>query len=573
MVEEQKPTREYVGNISQIINNITSLILLSYTIRVFSIKWQLIRKRLEELNSGLIALENTQYSSLYDQVIADVVALVYWTVDECHNLASLCISVSYAGKLQMQSDLDKVISKLDLVLGKFDVIYHTDGLITGGLDLVVSRPPVGATREDMKFYVKDLLNRLKIGDFQMKKQALISLNEAITKDEKYVKIIIDLGDFILVIVSCLDSSDYNIQEEATIAIKLISGFDFCRGSLVVSGVIAQLVRTLENNTTSIKAKENTIRSLMTLTENGENAWAFSAHGGVTALLKICTENDSTNELIEPACCVLRNVVVVDEIKRFIIEYGAISTFIELINSRDELGQIGSIELLQFLAEDDECVRNLVVNEGGVWALVRVFDPKLDSSFKLRETVLRAIETLCFNSIDCVHLLINYGFLDQLLYFLRKGDVSMQELAIKSTYRLCTISEEARKVMGDAGFMSEFVKFIDTKPYRIREMAAKSLSNVVTVPKNSKKFSNDDHNIGVILQLLDPKEQNSEIINLLLSIILSISRFSHAKRIILHCGYVKNIEKLAEIGFFDAKKIIRKISTNRFKSMLNGIWHP
>lgn len=32
------------------------------------------------------------------------------------------------------------------------------------------------------FYVKDLLTRIKIGDIQMKKQALISLNEVIFEE-------------------------------------------------------------------------------------------------------------------------------------------------------------------------------------------------------------------------------------------------------------------------------------------------------------------------------------------------------------------------------------------------------
>ncbi|KAL9234111.1 hypothetical protein vseg_009017 [Gypsophila vaccaria] len=586
MVEEQKLTREvetnnnnnnYINNIRQVINNITSLILLSYTIRVFSIRWQLIRKRLEELSSGLIALENTSQPGSHDQAIVDVVALACRTTDECHGLALLCISASYAGKLLMQSELDKVVSKLDLVLEKLCAIYRTDGIMTsGGLDLVVSRPPVGgATKEDMRFYVKDLLNRLKIGDCRMKKQSLISLNEAITKDEKYIKIIVDFEDFVLSLVSCLDSNDSAIQDEATAAIRVIAGVDSCKGPLVASGLVAQLVRALENGTITNKAKQNSVRTLMRLTENGENAWAFSAHGGVTALLKICSDDDNES-LIEPSCSVLRNVIVVDEIRRFIIEHGGIPTFVRLINSRDELGQIGSVELLQSIADEDEdedeCVRHLVVKEGGARALVRALDPKLGSSFKLKETALRAIESLCYGSGDYVRLLISYGFLDRLLNFIKKGDVSIQELAIKSIYRLCTTSEDVRKSMGDAGFMPELAKFIDIKSYDTREMAAKTLSSLVTVPKNRKKFSYDDYNIGVVLRSIDANEGNSEVSEFLLSIIVLISSCNHARRVILHSEYVKNIEKLAQKGICDAKKIMRKLSSNRFKSMFNGIWH-
>ncbi|KAK9681783.1 hypothetical protein RND81_10G027600 [Saponaria officinalis] len=563
---------EAADQLRRTIDDITSLISLSHTVRVFSVKWQLIRKRLDELNSGLIALENPQFDS-YDQRIIDLVSLVSHTVKECSDLGLRCINVLYSGKLLMQSDLDKVIAKLDVCVDKFMGLYHTDGIISSGLALVVSRPVFGATRDDMRFYVKDLLNRLKIGDCQMKKQALISLNEVIIEDEKYVKIVVEIGDFVLMLAPCLDSNDSSIQEEAVISIGVISGFDCYKGVLVVSGVIAPLIRVLENG--SLKAKEYSIRCLMKLTENGDNAWALSAHGGVTALLNLCSRDDyddGKHELIGLSCWVLRNVVVVEEIKRFMIEDGAISTFIKLIKGRNEMAQIGSAEFVQSLAFGDESVCHLVIKEGGARALVRLLDPKSNLSFKVRETALRAIENLCFSSVDHVNLLISYGFLDQLLYFLRKGDISIQELAFKSASRLSATSEQARKSMGDVGFMAEFVKFLEAKSYNIREMASESLSSMVLVPKNRKKFSNDDHNIAIVLQLLDLKNENPGNLKFLLSILLSLCNCNHARRIISHSGYVKNIQKLSENGISDAKKIIRKLSTNRFKNLLNGILH-
>jgi hypothetical protein len=36
--------------------------------------------------------------------------------------------------------------------------------------------------------------------------------------------------------------------------------------------------------------------------------------------------------------------------------------------------------------------------------------------------------------------------------------------------------------------------------------------------------------------------------------------------------LKNIEKLAEAEVSDAKRLVRKLSTNRFRSILNVIWH-
>ncbi|XP_074307629.1 uncharacterized protein LOC141642667 [Silene latifolia] len=571
MVQESPNCPSPSDNLRRIIDFIVSLITLSHTIRVFSVKWQLIRNRLEELNSGLIAMENAN-SSFNDQGFVDFISFVSHSVDECNDLASRCLNVSYSGKLLMQSDLDKVVSKLDVALKKFTVMYYNEGIISGGLALVLSMPGFGASKEDMRFYVKDLLNRLKIGDSRMKQQALVSLHEAVLEDEKYVKIVVELGDFVLLLVSCLDSNDSSIQEEAVIVIGVISGFDCYKGVLVVSGVIPPLVRVIESG--SFKAKECSIRCLMKLTENGDNAWALSAHGGVTALLNQCSSDKDDGELglIGPCCWVLRNVVVVEEIKRFMIEEGAISTFINLIKGRDEMCQIGSAEFLQSLAFGDECVAHLIVKEGGARALIQILDPKLSFSFKLRETAFRAIENLCFCCVDHLNLLISYGFLDQLLFFLRNGDISIQELAFKSASRLCGTSEEARKSMGDVGFMGEFVKFLEAKSYDIREMAAEALCSMIMVAKNRKKFSNDDHNIGMILQLLDTKEGNSGNFKFLLSILLSLSSCNHARKLISHSGYVKNIQKLAEAGVMDAKKIMKKLSTNKFKSLLNGIWH-
>lgn len=577
-VDSQKypsPSRAGEEKLRRAISDMSSLISLSHAIRVFPVKWQLIRTKLEELNSALIAAENCRSGE--SQPLSDLIGDVSSTVSGCLDLAGRCINVSYSGKLLMQSDLDLAISKLDTHVKHLSAIYAAVGILSNRFALVVSKPGVGATRDDMRFYVRDLLTRLKIGDCEMKRQALVSLNEIVGNDERYIKVIVDLelNDLVTLLANFLDSNDAVIREEAAISVAAIAGFEAeaYRGVLVSSGVIAPLIRVVE--TGSLRAKVYAIRSLQKLTQNGDNAWALSAHGGVTALLNLCKcpkEDESYVELIGPSCWVLKNLVGVDEIKRFMIEQGAIPAFIKLLKGKDEIAQIGSAEFLQSLASGDEHVRHLIVKEGGARALVRILDLKSVSSFKSRETAFRAIENLCFESVDYVNLLISYGFLEQLLYFLRKGDVSIQELAFKSASRLCGTSENARKSMGDAGFMPEFIKFLEAKSYEIREMALQALSAMVMVPKNRKKFAQEDHNIRLILQLLDLKEGNSGNFKFLLSILMSISSCNHARRKITHSGYVNNIEKLADAGISDAKKIVRKLSANRFKSMLNGIWH-
>ncbi|KAJ6706973.1 ARM REPEAT SUPERFAMILY PROTEIN [Salix viminalis] len=471
--QESSPPKR---SLRQAIEVISSLISYSLPIKVFAVKWQLIRNKLEELNSSLIAIEDCD--SCQNPIVSGMMSAVLASARDCYDLARRCVDLSYSGKLLMQSDLDAMVAK----------------------------PGVNACKDDVRFYVRDLLTRIKIGDLEMKRHALVNLYDVVVEDEKYVKIIVEVDDIVNILVSLLDSMEMELQQDAVKVVAVISGFDSYRSILIGAGIIGPLIRVLESG--SEISKEGAARSLQKLTKNSDNAWSVSAYGGVTALLKICASVDSTAELISPACGILRNLAGVDEIKRFMIEEGAVSTFIKLARSKDEGVQISSIEFLQNIASGDESVRQLVVKEGGIRALVRVFDPKIARSSKSREMALRAIENLCFSSASSISVLMSYGFMDQLLFFLRNGDVSAQELALKSAFRLSGTSEETKKAMGDAGFMSEFVKFLDAKSFEVREMAAVALTSLVSVPKNRKKFVQDDRNVGFLLQLLDQEETNS-----------------------------------------------------------------
>ena len=73
-------------------------------------------------------------------------------------------------------------------------------------------------------------------------------------------------------------------------------------------------------------------------------------------------------------------------------------------------------------------------------------------------------------------------------------------------------------------------------------------------------------------MLDIEEGNSGNKRFLLSILNSLTGSSSGRRKIVNSGYMKNIEKLAEAEVYDAKKLVRKLSTNKFRSLLNGIWN-
>ncbi|XP_073026495.1 uncharacterized protein [Primulina eburnea] len=555
--------------LQQAILLISSLFSLSHLIKVFAVKWQSIRNKLEELLSSLTAIENCESGENLSLHVT--VESILATLEDCDELSKQCLELSYSGKLLMQSDLDILSARLDTHVKSLSDIYAV-GLLRQSYALVVSRPiSVSASRDDIKFYITNLLSRLKIGSREMKKEALVEFNEVIQEDERYVKIAVELDGFTSLLVNFLDFQELEIQEEAAKALSLISGFECHKGVLIVAGIVAPLIRVLVSGREL--SKEFAARCLMKLTENSDNAWSVSAHGGVTALLKICGNNaGGENELVGLACGVLKNLVGVEEIKRFMIEEGAVSVFVRLAKCKDEVIQMRSLDLLQTMAKGDESIRKLIIQEGGIRTFVCILDPKSSYLTKTREMAFRGVVNIYFSSEDSLSLLINYGFVDHILYFLRYGEVSVQELGLKAAFWLCGTSEEAKKVMGDAGFMPVLVKFLDSKSYEIREMATETLSNMVILPQNRKKFVQNEQNVGKLLQMLDPGEVNSGNKKVLLSILMLLTSSNTARKKILNSDYLKNIEKLAEAEVSDAKRIVKKLTSNRFRSILSGIWH-
>lgn len=556
-------------SIEHAIQVISSLISVSHSIKVFAGKWQSIRDRLEELLSSLTVIENCD--SIDNPSLVSTLKAIFHVLKDCDNLAKRCLRLSFSGKLLMQSDLDIVCARLSDYTKSLSDIY-TNGLLTQNYAIVLSRPNLGASKDDMKLYVQDLLSRLKIGSTDMKLQALLSFNEVIQEDDKYVRIAVEIENFVGLLVNFLDSHEIEIQGEAAKAVSVIAGFPAYRGVLVGAGIITPLIRALESG--NELSKEFAARCLQKLTENSDNAWSISAHGGVTVLMKICSNGDNSGELVGLACGVLKNLVGVEEIKKFMVEEGAISVFIKLIRSRDgvAVSHISSIDILLAMASGDESTRQIIVKEGGVRALVRVLDPKLSFPSKAREMALKGIMSFCFSSVNCFSILLNYGLLDHIMYFLHYGEASLQELALKAAFWLCGTSEEAKKAMGDAGFMPELVKFLDSKSLEVCEMAAETLYTMILIPKNRKRFVQNDQNVGFLLQRLDQVEMNSGNKKLLLSILMSLTSCNSARKKIANSGYIKKIEKLAESDNSDAKKIVRRLSSNRFRNIFNGLWN-
>ncbi|KAK9085069.1 hypothetical protein Sjap_025480 [Stephania japonica] len=552
-------------NLRQVIERLSSLLLLSHSTKVFHGKWQMIRDKLEKLYTGLTAAENCDFAS--NSAFNELTKAISVTLKSSTDLADRCVNLSYSGKLLMQSDLDVVSSKFDAHLKSLGKV-HNAGILNQAQAIVVLKPGVGSSRDDMKFYIKDLLTRLKIGGSVMKRQALDGLDEVISEDEKYVKIVVETSEILGQLVNFLELGSVEIQEQSAKIMLVIAGFDSYKSALVGAGVIAPLIRVLESG--SEMGKEMAAKVLKKLTENSDNSWSVSANGGVTALLKLCANFNGSQELMSASCGALKNLAGVEEIRRFMVEEGAISTFIRVMNSKDEASQINAIEFLQIIASCDEPIRLMIIKERGVHALVQGLDQNSLFSTKARELALRAIENFCFSSSTSLSLLMSYGFLSQLIVLIRSVEVSLQELAVKAAYHLCGTSEDIKKALGDTGFMPELVRLFDARSFEVREMAAEALCKMVWVSKNRKRFIQDNFNTNRILQLLSSDEAKTCNRKFLLSILLSLTNSQSGRKAIASSRNLKNLERLAETGIADARSIMKKLSRNRLQSLLSGI---
>ncbi|KAG6419115.1 hypothetical protein SASPL_121324 [Salvia splendens] len=345
--------------------------------------------------------------------------------------------------------------------------------------------------DDIRFYVIDLLSRFRIGSAEMKKQALLPFNEVIREDERYVTVALQLDDIIGFLVNFLDDE---IQQEAA-----------------------------KCGTKGVKMLAATC--LLSVTENSENAWSILSHGGITALLKICSGGGGVGvELVALACAVLKNRVGVEEIKRFVMEEGGISLFINLAKCNDEIIKIKSVDLLQTMACNDESVKEMIIEEGGIRGLW-----------------------------DSEHLLL-----------IAKFTTFAGELRFHGSH---TLLPPTRRGLGPRTVVEDGVLGIGD--FRRREEgdgggrvhAGFGEASRLEIGGDSKKFVQSDQNLGLVLRMLEVNNAVNK--NMLLSILTSLTSSSAtARKKIATSGYLKHIEKLADAQFSDAKKIVRKMSSNR-----------
>ncbi|XP_078157976.1 uncharacterized protein LOC144553610 [Carex rostrata] len=556
--EEQEETQWW--GLAQTATELTeSLIFASDSIRLFPAKWRSIKSRLEQLNSTISLLSEEQ-----NQELKNLIEAILSTCNETRLLADQCRDDTYSrGNLFLRSELNVIISKIDCHISNLERVYASGVLtLTKSSAIVVSKPGPGATWDEIRFFLRDLFARLKIGDSEMCMQAMCMLNEALNEDERYVKIILVEAEGINLLINLIEFGDHDVIEEALEAISVIVRYECYSNTLVIHGIIAPLVKIIESG--RLSNKERAASVLTKLTGNCNNAWSVSAQSGINILLKNCGDCDASRELIRLSCEILNNLNPIEEIKNFMLELNAVeilSRLVQMSNGQDEAMQIRVIELLTALSDGEPDVVEL---------LVSVLDPRLTQyTNKTREVALKSIEHLCFSSKKLINKLIFSAFFDHILYFVRNCEVSGQQVMLKAACYLCRVSHEAKIQFGELGFMSDLVQIIESKVYEEHEMAAEALSGMISVQRNRKKFIQGESNVARILKVLISEEE--KVKKYLLLVLVQLSDSISGRRKIGACEYVNNLESLAQNNNPDAKRILKRISGNKFKGILNGIW--
>ncbi|WVZ78871.1 hypothetical protein U9M48_026518 [Paspalum notatum var. saurae] len=551
---------------------------LACSVSQFPAKWQSIKDKLQQLCcnlnslcSGVIGDGNADDEE--HPALVELLRLASATVKSIQVVASQCSDGSYkGGRLRLRSDLDNLSCKLDAHMKQLKEMASS-GVPSPSKAIVAVRPGVEASVGEKRFYLKDLFSRIRIGGTVQRRQALATIRELLAEDEMCAKVVaLDIDDGITLLTGFLESTDACIQEDASGAVAIVASSECYRGMLVKAGVIAPLVQLLENtDTASELGKERAAQALRELTENSDNVWAVCAHGGLTTLLHACADAGSSSKLICSSFAVLRNLSRVEEVKMFMVEQGVVTELVKLSQKKEEVRKLGAVELLHAMSLDDADVREEAVSMGVIQSLLQLIYPDLPYSYKAREVALAAIWFFCFSSSNSIDDLISSDVLGWLLFYLNNGDYAVLECTLKILRHLSEVSEEYNRMMGRAGYLSALSSLLGAKSCRVREMAAQVLSSLLLLHPNRVIFLQDGDNLDRLLQLLDPAGGKLVAKDLILSAITSLAETNSGRKKIVTSEHFCSLKELADSGDFNAKKIVRKLSTNRLQTIFSKIW--
>lgn len=527
----------------------------STLVKAFLGRWKIIRTRLQQLPAHLTDLADSP-CFLYNPLCSELLHSIVCSLELARTLAKSCTDLNFRGKLQMQSDLDSLASKLDLHIHDCELVIKSG--VLGEAPLAVSRTTPGTSREAVRWNIVDLIARLQIGNTDSKQKALNALLDLMEEDDKNVLVVAGQGG-IPALVHLLDSSLPAIREKAAAAICTLALADSCEHLILSEGAIAPLVRLLESG--SSLAKEKAAAALQGLAFTAENARAVAAHGGAPALIEIC--RTGTPGAQAAAAGSLRNLAGIPEIRCNIAEEGALPILINLVESGTPLAQEHAAAALQNLALNDDHMRQAIAAQGGVQPLLRYLDGA--TTPKAQEIAMGALRNLAASPAN-IDYLIAAGFLPRLVTVLRHGPLTAQQTAAAAVCHLA-FSMESRRSLGDAGVIPPLVKMLDAKTSTAQECAAQALASLLLVESNRKEFLQEDKGISGLVALLDSRNMSISK-QYPISALSTLVQHSRCRKQMVSAGACYHLGMLAQRDIAGAKRLLERLERGRLRSIFS-----
>ncbi|XP_052171763.1 protein CELLULOSE SYNTHASE INTERACTIVE 1 [Diospyros lotus] len=524
-------------------------------VKGFPGKWKMIISKLERIPAHLSDLSSHPCFSK-NALCMEQLQAVSKTLNEAIGLAELCVVEKYEGKLQMQSDLNALIGKLDLNLRDCGLLIKTG--VLGEVTLSTPTAAVSSLAEaeaTATGNIRELLARLQIGHLEAKHKALDNLIELMKDDEKDVLAVLGRTN-IAALVQLLTATSPRIREKTVTVICSLAESGSCENWLVSEGVLPPLIRLVESG--SAVGKEKATISLQRLSMSVETARSIVGHGGVRPLIDVCRTGDSVSQAA--AACTLKNVSAVAEMRGTLAEEGIIKVMINLLDCGILLGSKEyAAECLQNLTSGNDSLRRSVISEGGVRSLLAYLDGPLP-----QESAVGALRNLV-SSIS-VDALVSLGLLPCLVHVLRSGSLGAQQAAASAVCLLCS-SAETKRLVSDAGCIPLLVKMLEAKTNSAREVAAQAISSLVALSPNRREIKRDDKSVPNLVQLLDSSPQNTAK-KYAVSSLVSLSSSKKCKKLMISYGAIGYLKKLTEMEVPGAKKLLGRLERGKLRALFS-----
>ncbi|GAB2271653.1 hypothetical protein Dimus_006483 [Dionaea muscipula] len=529
--------------------------------------WKMIVAKLEQIPSLLSDLSSHPCFSK-NALCREQLQAVSNMLDEAINLAEICVEEKYEGKLQMQSDLNSLLGKLDLNLRDCGLLIKTgilgEASVTSSVSSCCSTSSDSEGGRSVDDHIRELLARLQIGHLEAKHRALDTLLEIMKEeDEKTVFSVFGRSNVSSFIQLLTATTSPRIREKTATLICSLAETGSCENWLVREGVLPPLIRLLESG--SAVGKQKAAISLQRLSMSTETSRSIVGHGGVRPLIEVCRIIGGGDPVLQAAAaCALKNVSRAPETRQALAEEGIVRVMIDVLDSGLLLGSKEyAAECLQNLTASNESLRRSVIAEGGIRSLLSYLDGPLP-----QESAVGALRNLvCSVSMELLEL---HSFLPRMVHVLKCGSLGAQQAAASAICRVCgsSSSAEVKRMVGEVGCIPPLVNLLGAKSSGAREVAAQALSSLMALSHNSREVKKDDRSVPNFVQLLDPNPQNTAK-KYAVSCLAVLSSSKKCKKLMISYGAIGYLKKLSEMDVPGAKKLLERLERGKLKRLFGS----